>query len=95
MSYAARSVLIHADGTIQVREKGKGNIWRLGGKTFRLADQAWNDGERGPYVYTEIPDARNADADAKVIPFPFKTKWKEEAGDEGVIEQRQVFTYAN
>lgn len=69
---AGPTILIHADGTIQVRRKGGGNIMKVGNKRFRCADQAHNEVEVGPYVYTEIPNLQNSMELANVIPFPHK-----------------------
>lgn len=47
-----QTILIHANGTIQAHP-ARGRQFRLDGKWFRLAEQAYNDTTLGPMVYTE------------------------------------------
>ena len=62
-----QTILIHADGTIQVHP-ARGRTFRLKGKTFRLADQAYNEERLGPFVYTEVSTPTNVMVN-NVIPF--------------------------
>lgn len=62
-----QTILIHADGTIQVHP-ARGRTFRLGKKTFRLADQSYNETQLGPFVYTEVSTPTNV-IENKVIPF--------------------------